>query len=270
MSGIHSFRKTAAGLALAVSAVGTASAQDLPSPIAAPSNQFGFSSVPAATPVPEPQAAVPAAECQPSTEYGHRPATFWERFHYRRWEKKRCAQERWLGYPEEFCEQPLGTALYGQMNTQIANGVAAKLVLYQFDFVQGSDQLNAKGKERLARHLTSMSTNYYNLLIEPTPDSPALAESRRAAVQQTIAQMQTPVGADRVIVGMPTPNGLPGRHALLLDANMMRDTRNGGTTNLAPGSFRAGGSIQGYGTSSNSGSFGGGSTSSGSSSGYTP
>lgn len=270
MSGMHSFRKTAAGLVLAVSAAGTASSQDVPAPAPAPTGLYGFSPVPVTTPVPEPQTAAAAAECQPSMEYGQRPATFWERFHYRRWEKKRCAQERWLGYPEEFCEQPLGTALYGQMNTQIANGVAAKLVLYQFDFVQGSDQLNLKGKERLARHLTSMSANFYPLLIEPTPDSPGLDESRRLNVQRTIGQLQTPVVADRVVVGAPIPAGLPGRHGLLLDANFMRDTRNGGTTNLAPGSFRAGGSIQGSGTSSNAGTFGGGSGASSAGSGYIP
>lgn len=252
MSSLPAWRRMAAAIAFSFSVAGVVHAEDLTSP------QVGFTPIPpppAAAPLPPYSPTAPTIDCQQSMDNG-RPATWWERMQLRKWERKRRMQECWLGYPEEFCEQPLGVALYGQMDTQIANGAAAKLVLYKFDFVDGSPSLNSKGVERLAKHVEIMIRCPFPLVIEQTPEAPGLAESRSLAVQRSIAQMQAPITPDRVIVGQPIPVGLSGRQAIVLEANLLRDTKAGGTTNLAPGSFRAGGSIQGF---SGGGGYGGGS-----------
>ena len=234
MPGSQKWCDMAAGLAFAALAAGTSTAQDLPSP------SYGFS------PVPVP--AVAPAACSPgsgSCQSTYCEGSFWERHQMRKWEKKRRMQYAFMGYPEEFCEQPLGMALYGNLNTQIANGVAAKLVLYHFDFVDGGSQLNWKGRQQLAKHAAVMNGNVYPLVIEQSPDQPELDEARRAAVQQALTQNQSPISVDRVVVGIPTAVALPGQQAVGLNANLQRDTQAGGVSNLAPGSFRAGGIIGG-------------------------
>lgn len=252
MSSSPAWRTTAAAVAFSLTVAGAAHAEDVPS------SQYGFAPIATQSPVASLPPFSPAAatvDCQQPVDNG-RPATWWERMHLRKWERKRRMQECFVGYPEEFCEQPLGVALYGQMDTQIANGAAAKLVLYNFDFVDGSPLLNPKGVERLSRHVEVMMRCPCPLVIEQTPETPGLAESRSLAVQRSIAQLQAPIASDRVIVGQPIPFGLSGRQAVILDANLLRDTRAGGTTNLAPGSFRAGGSIQGFSGGGGGGSYG--------------
>lgn len=232
MPGTHKWRETAAGLAFAALVAGTSAAQELPSP------SYGFSPVPA---------VAPAACQQPNdTCYAtYSGGSFWDRYHQRKWEKKRRKQDAFLGYPEEFCEQPLGMALYSQLNTQIANGIAAKQVLYHFDFVDGGSQLNWKGRQQLAKHAATMNGNAYPLVIEQSIDQPELDEARRLAVQQSVTLSQYPISVDRIVVGIPTAVALTGQQAAGLNANLQRDTRAGGVSNLAPGSFRAGGAIGG-------------------------
>lgn len=246
MSVTSAWWKTVAGLSLTVISAGVVLANDPPSPTydlsPTPSSPQGI-------PVSSTSATCDAYASPVESTYA--TGAHWTRINSRRWERKRRLQDKCLGYPEEFCEQPLGAALYSQMSAQAANGMAAKLVLYHYDFVDGSPNLKVYGHERLAKHIASMNFNAFPLLIEPTPDEPELADARRVAVQQAMLQMQASVDVNRVIVGIPTPVALPGRQAQLLDINLMRDTRNGGTSNLAPGSFRAGGSFQGAG-------FGGG------------
>ena len=242
MPGSQNWREMAAGLAFAALVAGTSAAQDLPSP------SYGFSPVPVPTVAPA-ACSQGSGSCQ-STSY---EGSFWERHQMRKWEKKRRMQHAFMGYPEEFCEQPLGMAVNGHLNTQIANGIAAKLALYDFDFVEGGSQLNWKGRQQLAKHAAAMNGNLFPLVIEQTPDQPELDEARRAAVQQALTQSQSPISFDRVVVGIPTAIALPSQQATGLNANLLRDTQAGGVSNLAPGSFRAGGTIGGVSGGSSSG-----------------
>ena len=250
MQGSQSWREMAAGFTFAALVAGTSVAQDLPAP------SYGFSPVPAVTPAVN-EAGMPGQAACPQCNEGYQTTycegSFWERWQMRKWEKKRRHQYAWWGYPEEFCEQPLGMALDCQFNTQIANGIAAKLVLYQFDFLEDGSRLNAKGQQQLAKHAAAMNGNLFPLVIEQTPDEPELDAARRAAVQQALTQSRFPISFDRIVVGTPTAVGLPGQQATGLNANLLRDTQNG-VTNLAPGNFRAGGSILGTGTSGAGGS----------------
>ena len=48
--------------------------------------------------------------------------------------KQRCRAKSW-GYPEEFYDPPLGSMAQGFQSTQIAKGQAARMAIYQYDFV---------------------------------------------------------------------------------------------------------------------------------------
>ena len=252
MPGAQNWREMVAGFTVAALVAGTAVAQDLPSP------SYGFSAVPETVPAARESVAAAPPGCQQAT---CNEGSMWERYQLRRWERKRQKQHAYLGYPEEFCEQPLGMALYGQLNTQIANGIAAKLALYQFDFVDGGSQLNWRGQQQLAKHAMAMNGNLLPLVIEQTPDEPELDEARRVAVQQALSQSRHQIGSDRVVVGIPTAVALPGQQAIGLNGNLVRDTQAGGPAKLQPGSFRAGGDIGG--TAGGSGGGSGSSTGTG-------
>ena len=71
------------------------------------------------------------------------------RWWYHKTQCKRRLQECALGYPEEFNEWPLGSSLYAHGRTQVANGNAARMVFYHYDFVEGSPQLNVRGRDKL-------------------------------------------------------------------------------------------------------------------------
>ena len=142
-------------------------------------------------------------------------------------EFKRCSaawrrlQGRFYGYPEEFTPRPLGAALYDHNLAMTANAAAARLTLYQFDFVQGSDQLSPRGVEQLARLVPQLLASPFPLIVERTPADPALAARRREAVALRLAQGPCPIPPDRVLVGAPIANGLSGVDAQVIAGNAL-------------------------------------------------
>ncbi len=117
------------------------------------------------------------------------------------------------GLPEEFIPQPLGGSLYANCNVQVANGIAAQLMLYHYDFVDGTDQLNLKGRDRLQQLAGLLCASPAPLIIERTPYAPGLDQARRLAVLNALGQGPVPVPADRVVIGPPLARGTgwPGR-----------------------------------------------------------
>ncbi|MBC8117925.1 MAG: hypothetical protein H7062_26335 [Candidatus Saccharimonas sp.] len=134
--------------------------------------------------------------------------------------KQRCQAKYW-GYPEEFCEPPLGSMLLGYQMTQVANGQAARMALYQYDFLPASDQLNARGKAQLAKIAIWLPTNAFPVFVEPTPASPDLDERRRLAVWHELSTNHFSIPSGGVIVGRPNVRGLDAGDALLLDRNRL-------------------------------------------------
>jgi hypothetical protein len=61
----------------------------------------------------------------------------------------------------------------------VANGEAARMVLYRYDFEDGSPMLNARGLDELARIAALLPQNFYPLVVERTPCDPGLAEARK-------------------------------------------------------------------------------------------
>jgi len=136
---------------------------------------------------------------------------FWRRYHW---------QEHFLGYPEEFPARPLGASVYENNRTQVANGEAAQMVLYDYDFEEGSNKLNLHGQDRLAEILRRLPVTFHPLIIERTPRSPGLDDVRRLAVLAQIARSPFPVPSERVLVGAPIARGLDA-----VDAGPIHNTR---------------------------------------------
>ena len=133
----------------------------------------------------------------------------------------RRLQGRFYGYPEEFVPRPLGAALYDHNLAMTANAAAARLTLYQYDFVQGSDQLSPRGVEQLARLVPQLLNSPFPLIVERTPTDPALAARRREAVAIRLAQGPCPVPQERVLVGAPIATGLTGIDAQVIAGNAL-------------------------------------------------
>src|SRR5262245_53999995 len=118
-------RSWAAGLVLAAAGVPVGAQELWPGrpPAAPPGSAAPTAAAPGARahdPVPppfDPGAHVPCG-C-PLDGFGH---TRHRAYCKRHW------QEAFVGYPEEFCEWPLGWALYAHGRTMVANGEAAGLV----------------------------------------------------------------------------------------------------------------------------------------------
>ncbi len=133
-------------------------------------------------------------------------------------------QGRFLGYPEEFEPRTLGAALYDHGRVMVANGTAARLTLYRYDFQEGSAELTQRGLDQLAKLGPQLAAGPYPLLIERTPEDAGLAQSRRFAVLARLARGPCPVGSDRVLVGVPIPNGLSGPDAQITAGNALART----------------------------------------------
>jgi hypothetical protein len=143
-------------------------------------------------------------------------------------------QDCFLGFPEEFHEPPLGHSVYAAYKTQVANGAAARMVLYRYDFVDGCGLLNPRGKERLAEIAALLPHTFFPVVIEGC--APGLDESRRLAVLEELGRCPFPIPPQRVVVGRPIAVGLSGTEALLVYQNLLFQTRRQG----APGGFGGG------------------------------
>ena len=209
-------RHLAAGLILATAEA--AAAQDLPAALPPP----------VSGPVPH-VVVVPPEGVQPSWRPGgpidpiaverkHRPGFIERKISSWHWHRH---QGKVLGYPEEFVPRPLGAALYDQGRTMTANGAQARLVLYHYDFIDGTNQLNDRGRVQLSKIAQQLAVSPYPMLIESTPEAPSLAESRRFAVLAALAGSPNPVMSDRVLVGLPLPVGISGTHAQVINSNAL-------------------------------------------------
>src|SRR5207253_81547 len=138
---------------------------------------------------------------------------------------------------------------------QVENAAAVKMMLYDFDFVAGSDLLNVRGQDRL-REIAAMCFQLpFPVVIERMPLTPALAEARRATVLKALAQAAFPVPPERVVIGGHMTNPLSGVEAGRIYWAMVERT-----SEASKYSPMQGGPMQfsGSGSSSSSGMSGGG------------
>jgi hypothetical protein len=137
----------------------------------------------------------------------------------------RCLQGKLWGYPEEYEPRPLGASLYDHGLAMAANGAAARMTLYRFDFLPGSSELSPRGLDQLSKISAQLAVSPFPVIVERTPGEPALAESRRYAVLAQLARGPVPVMSDRVLVGVPSPVGLSGPDAQVIAGNGLGRTQ---------------------------------------------
>lgn len=142
----------------------------------------------------------------------------------RSWHWRRL-QGRMLGYPEEFPPKPLGESLHSFGRVMVANGVEARMTLYDYDFEPGSSQLSARGRDQLSRVAAQLAASPFPLIVERTDANPALALERREAVLNELASVSFPIDPDRVLVGAPLAFGMSGVNAQIIGANSLNRTQ---------------------------------------------
>jgi hypothetical protein len=148
-----------------------------------------------------------------------------------RWHRRQCKrhlQEHFIGYPEEFNEWPLGQAAYAHARTQAANGLAARMVFYHYDFVDGTSELNLRGRDKLAKVATVLPRTFYPVVVERTPKEPGLDTSRRSMIVAALAKGSFPTPPERVVIGPSIANGMTGLEGLLIYGNQLQNLSSGG------------------------------------------
>src|SRR5262245_18871971 len=149
---------------------------------------------------------------------------------------RRTHPAKCLGYPEEFNEWALGRAVYAHAGTQVTNGAAARMTFYDYDFVDGSAELNLSGCDKLAVIGAQLPANFFPVVIERTPKSPGLDQNRRMTVLARLAGGPFPVPAERVVIGPPIAFGRMGLEAILVEQTRLQSVVAGGALGGVAGS----------------------------------
>src|SRR5262249_28060315 len=134
------------------------------------------------------------------------------------------------------------------------NSEAAAMVLYQCDFLDGTNTLNLHGRDQLTRIACMIAGNNCPIVIERTPEAPGLAEARRTAVLNILAMNNVPVPPERVLIGPAIALGMSGVDAQILYGTSLRNLREQGAPLPVPSS----GSGVGYSGGGGGGMGGGG------------
>jgi len=139
-----------------------------------------------------------------------------------RW-RNHCHDKLW-GYPGEFIDAPLGASVRAHVSVQVVAGQAARMALYQYDFVPMTAQLKPRGRAGLAQIAEWTLCIPAPVFVEPTPGRPDLDEARRQSVWRELAAGGYRVPGERIVIGYPSPLGLGGAESLILDRNRLAQT----------------------------------------------
>jgi len=134
-----------------------------------------------------------------------------------------------VGFLPEFNEPALGTFLYAHGRTMVANGEAARMTLYHYDFDCDGEQLTPRGRYQLKKIAELLRVNHAPVVIECSRCKPELAEARRMVVLFELGQISPiPVPPERVVVGRSMAIGMRGVEAELVFRNMLLQTQRQG------------------------------------------
>ncbi|MGC1273854.1 MAG: hypothetical protein WBC44_09120 [Planctomycetaceae bacterium] len=194
-----------------------------PVPDAAISVESGVAAPIVPPPLPSP------TYCPPPTPYaGHATVSCQCRSYPHSKRRCRCCLEDELDQRCIYGIEPHGAALRATFAAQVARADASQMMLYEYDFVPASVELNLRGQYQLAKIATWAARSPFPIVVQSTPGAPTLAAGRRMRV---IEQLRTGgwVGPDdRVIVGLPMSPGLHGLDALPIAERLPYATVGGG------------------------------------------
>jgi hypothetical protein len=135
-------------------------------------------------------------------------------------------QDCYWGYPEEFCERPFGMYNHAALDAMIGNGLGDYLILYQYDFHDGSQgvasQLNYAGITRLQRIVRMLRGNPRSsiVVVETIPGELRLSRARQQEVAAQLVRMGVDERTATVMLGRPR-RGLLGDEAVGNYRNMI-------------------------------------------------
>lgn len=148
--------------------------------------------------------------------------------------------QRHLGIPWRCCYQQsrygqkpeprvLGDLIRAHRAVHVSKGHSAQMVLYDYDFVEDTANLKHRGRQRLGVIMGLVARSFSPIIIEETPYRPHLAETRRRAVLQELANAPIPVPEQRVRIGLPPTPGLDGKDAAFIESNLRMQTEQRGS-----------------------------------------
>ena len=112
--------------------------------------------------------------------------------------------DKFIGYPENFIEPPLGYYIKEQFTMQVSKADNHRFILYKSDFLPGTDRFSPNGAARFNLMFSRLPGWIGPVTVEWTPDEPGVAEARRQAVLATLQRAGRPLSPDRVLIG-PSP-----------------------------------------------------------------
>ncbi len=121
--------------------------------------------------------------------------------------------EHFIGNPEEFVEPPLGFYVYENIGMMKAKADPHRFTLYNSDFLVGSDRLSPAGARRFSEMARGLPKWMGPMIVEWTPENPALATARKDAVVALLDSARIPIVPERVVVGPSQYEGLFGTDA---------------------------------------------------------
>ena len=142
----------------------------------------------------------------------------------------------------------------------MANGNAARMVFYHYDFVEGTAQLNVRGRDKLVKVAQLLPATFLPVVIERTPSTPGLDEQRRAGLLAELCESRFPIPPERVLIGPPVAAGITGYEAIFVYGNQLGALQSGVASGVGgyggtPG--LSGGGLSGSAVSSGFGAGGG-------------
>jgi hypothetical protein len=146
--------------------------------------------------------------------------------------------ETLIGRHDLFYEPPPGYFVRNHFGMMKAKADPHRFTLYRSDFLPGTDRLSPTGASRFNLMASRLPGWLGPVIIEWSPDEPALAEARRACVMATLAATGQPVIPERVVIGpSPYPGGLGSDAAGNYNEMLVRDRAAPAAFSLTPNSL---------------------------------
>jgi hypothetical protein len=186
-----------------------------------------------------------------------------------RWHRfKAQAQYDFWGYPEHFCERPLGLPNQMAYQAMVDNARDDLLVFHQYDFhddqLEPAANLNVAGMRRIDRvaDLLSRQAGGSTVIVEFVPEQPRLTDARREEVAAQLGRYGLHEPAVRVAIGRAR-RGISGREAQGIQRTFDRMTGASGLSGASSGMNSMGSGMNSMGGGMGSGGMNGGTMSGG-------